>query len=249
MVTFPNAQTGLMQTFPEHFYNDSGELTMLSQETLRLAWEIAMNILNAAQPQNPRDFSQFVIHVELLKYSNSYQELEDIFNLLNSGSAWKRLGIKLDLERSRARGPFKRRYIRDIYAWLAILPVCGDLFKTINNIFRQNSFDRLDNNFAPVGQAHIDGCRFLTILASDRDVMKTEAYANGKWEEMPMSKDHFVIFPGSFFDPTQKIQPTIHRYSIHKTRGPRTNLNLTLVLGISTKAMFENRKPKKRTSE
>jgi hypothetical protein len=245
VVIFPDAVTGEMQVFPKTIFNDNGEVALLSQDALKLAWELAMDILSCALPQEDLDPSDFVVHLELLKYPDSYQDLERMFNLVNAGSAWKRVGIKLDQARIGARGPFAGRFVRDGYAWLSILPGIGKSLQKANHVFGRSDFHKQESGYAPVGEAHVDGCRFMTLLASDRDVMKTEAYCDGKWEELPMTSDRLVMFPGSYFDPKNRVQPTIHRYSIRKEApesAPRRP-NLTLLLGISTRKMFEERKP------
>ena len=245
IVTYPDPVTGQMQTFPKYIFNDDGELAQLSQDTLKLAWELAMEILTYALPQKDLDPSDFVVHLELLKYPDSHHDLMQVYNLINAGSAWKRVGIKLDHARIRARGPFAGRFIRDVYAWFSILPGTGELFQKANGLFGRSDFYKLDSGYVPVGQAHVDGCRFLTILAGERDVMKTEAYSDGKWEELPISSDRVVIFPGTAYDPNNRIRPTIHRYSIRKQQpeSAQKSLNLTLLLGISTREMLRSGKP------
>lgn len=246
IVTYPDPQSGKMRVCPETLFNDNNQIAELSQDTLKLAWDFSMEILKAACPQEQLDSNEFVIHIELLKYPNSYPELLRFYDFVTSGSSWKRIGMKVDLSKSRARGPFKTPYVMDVFAWLSWFPIIGKILNKINSSFLDEALDKTEEGYAPVGQSHVDGCRFITILASERDAMKTEAWGEKGWEEMPMTNDSFVIFPGAFYDPTDKIKPTLHRYSIRKQppENPTRKLNLTFCIGISTKKMFEERRPR-----
>ncbi len=244
VVVFPDLETGLMQTYPKLF-NDNGEIATLSQSTLKQAWDLAMDVTASATPHENLNPSDLVVHLELLKYPDSYQDFQKLIRLVDIGSSWKKVGIKLDHSRAVARGLFSKRFIRDLFAWVSLLPWFGKRFQSMNHALEDKGFHERGKGYAALGEAHVDGCRFLTVMASDRDVVNTEVYDGKKWVQLPMKTCNLSIFPASDFDPEKRVGPTIHRFSIREDAPESTQRkqNLTLLMGISTRKMFEKRKP------
>lgn len=240
IVTFPDLDSGKMTVFPKTFVDDENKESQLSEETLRLTWELALDVYQSSSDESVLPPEDLVISIELLKYPDSLEDLEKTFELINIGPQGKRRGIKLDLARSRARGPFTWKFLIDIFAWGCHIPKMGKIFPYLNSFFTNSPIDKISEDLQLVGPAHIDGFRYMSILLGDRDVMVTEGFNGSEWCELPLSTDKFTVFPGGASVGSSKIKPTLHRYSIKK-KSPTSQErkpNLTLVIGISPKEFF-----------
>ncbi|MBT3586214.1 MAG: hypothetical protein HN509_15005 [Halobacteriovoraceae bacterium] len=243
MATYYDFKTKEMAYFPPELFNDDNEEARLSQETLKLAWDLAMEINQSSKLENDHDPSQYTVAVEFLKYPDSYQQYQDVLDHVIGGSSWKRIGMKLDYARSLGRGPFAIRFIRDLFAWCFYLPILRTIVNKLNSFFDKRPVDQLEEDRELIGPGHFDGARHLTLLASDRDVMRTDAFDGEKWHELALSTDNFLVFPGGVYNGSPAVKPTLHRYSIAK-ETPLVNVkssNITMVLAIATREMFDVR--------
>jgi len=242
VVIQPYEKTGKFICFPKKFYADNKSSNELPQEIMKTCWEIAADYFKSLTELDEFKEQDYVVSIEALKYPDSLHDFNKTLSLLNHGPQGKRRGIKLDLARSRARGFFRKPFLIDLFAWGVHLPIISDFLYRINNLFKKN-IDTVPDDLQLLGEPHIDGFRTLTIILSDRDIMVTEAYNGQDWNEIPMSKNSFSIFPADAASEHYKIQATTHRYSIKKQepKDQKRKDNISLVLGVSPKKMFLQR--------
>ncbi len=230
---FPDAQTGRLRTFPD--YPDHAQRpNAIKEEILRLAWDLALEVQRSTLP-GEMDASAYAVTIELLKYPDSAEELHKIFELIgDSAGGWTRLGQRVDSARALACGPFNRKVVRDLFGWMSFVPGLGGCLRTINAMFGRNPLYKLSGDEIILGLAHTDGIRCLTMLAGERDVIRTEVYDGVGWIEIPMQATTLSIFPGGMFDRRLGVPPALHRYTIKRMKpaASQSNLNLTLVLGV-----------------
>jgi len=236
---FPDAQTGRLRTFPD--YPDHAQRpNAIKEDILQLAWDLALEVQQSALPVE-MDASAYAVTIELLKYPDSGEDLQKIFELIgDSASRWTRLGQRVDSARALACGPFDRKIVRDLFGWMSLIPGLGGCLGTINAMFGKNPLYKLSGDEMIVGPAHTDGSRCLSMLAGERDVMRTEVYDGVSWIEVPVKATTLSILPGDMFDRRLGVPPTLHRYTIKRVRpaASQSNQNLTLLLGVSPRKLI-----------
>ncbi len=236
IVIYPDLNSGKMVYYPKLMQNDQREI-VFDQYTLRMAWDLASQIYQSAAPA---DFEpeNYEVTIDLLKYPDTNQDLKKIFALLgDSAGRWTRIGQRVDLAIASAQGVFDQRIIRNLYGWLSLSSRLGSWFKNLNGKLNTDDRYSINTDEVLVGSAHTDGIRSLSMLASDRDVIKTEVHDGTQWVELPMTTDSLAIFPGRAFDSKLGIPATLHRYTMKKNKPihGENKLNLTLMLGIIKK--------------
>ena len=238
---YPDATSGRFLTYPE--YSEYGDnLRLRQQDILRLAWDLALDVLQSASPTQ-LDPSIYAVTIQLLKYPESGQDLQSVFDLIgDSASGWTRLGLKVDSARAAACGPFDRRLVKDLFGWMSIIPGFGGWLRSINDKFDKGPSYVLNRGEIMIGAPHTDGSRHLTMLAGNRDVMTTEVYDDGTWIEIPMETTTLSIFPGELYEQDLDVQPSLHRYTIKRERrtDSQGSPNLTLVVGVMPRRLMEN---------
>ncbi len=236
---YPDEDADRMRVFPAQLYDDFRPVSF-AEDALRMAWDLATDVYRSSLPG---DYvaSDYVVTVNLLKYPDSSQQLNSMFALFgDSASGWTRVGQKVDLAKAMACGPFDKRGIRDVFGWLSLVPGIADWLRKINRLFGSRPYYAENRDEVIVGPPHTDESRALTMLVSDRDVIKTEVYDGRKWAELPMTPRTLSIFPCDIYDPDLRIRPTVHRYSIKKgsAASPQSKLNVSLMLGIARREIL-----------
>jgi hypothetical protein len=213
-----------------------------SQEILRFAWEFVTEVFKSSMPNN-FECPPYAVAIEFLKYPDSMENLDRVFNLLDDSSEWGRwtlAGRKIDMFRGMAAGPFDKRWVRELFALGSLVPGVSQLIHKINNSFSDTKLAGLSGELNISGEAHFDSVRALTMLASDRDMISTEIFDGTHWHELPMDTNSLFIFPGKFLSKELGIEPALHRYSIktqeNQSITPKTNL--TLLFGLVDRESF-----------
>jgi hypothetical protein len=221
-----------LQAIPNNFWNGN-EWISLPPDLLRIVWELMSYILRSAWPDGP-EHPPYAVVIERLKYPRSTADLDQICHLLaDSGGQWTRIGQRVDAYKAMAVGPFDIKVIRDLFAWLSLIPGVGRLLHRVNKFLRNFSRKNVPGETRLVGDPHVDGSKVFTALASDRDVLITEVYDGKDWLELPLSPDTLTIFPAKQSSPLG-MTPTLHR--ILMKEPPQISAlfrpNITLVFAV-----------------
>ena len=231
-IVYQKSKQQSLQALPDGFWNGDKWIP-LSPEVVQTAWELMSCILKSTWldgPESPR----YAVAIEQLKYPNSSADLDKMFNLLaDSGGAWTRLGHKLDAYKAVATGPFDTKIVRDLFAWMSLIPGVHTLLHRGNDFLRTFSCKQILGNMRMIGDPHVDGSKILTALVSDRDVLITEIYDGKRWLELPLSPDALAIFPSKRVSTIPLgVPPTLHRVLMrqkrHDSELPRANVTLSL---------------------
>lgn len=238
---FRDARTARYRLYPG-FETGGEKLLLVSQDVLRIAWDLSLDIQQSITPFRI-DPTDYAVTVELLKYSDSGEELQKVFELIgDSCSKWARAGQKVDTARALACGPFDTRFVRDLFGWLSLVPSFGDWLVRRNEKFREIPLHYVGDDEMVVGPPHTDGIRYLTMLAGERQVIKTEVFDGQEWTEIPLEETALTIFPGRASDSHVGIKPTVHRYTTKRSshEALTDSDNLTLVLGLIPRELISD---------
>ena len=244
IATYPDERSNEMRVFPAGI-NHGHDAPHVHQIALRTAWDLVLEIQKSALPVELEP-SACAVTIQLLKYPNSVRVLQDMFGLMeDSGGRWTRVGYKVDAARASACGLFDRRGIRDVFGCASLIPGVGRWLQEMNGKFKKRANDGLTSQEVIVGPAHRDSHRYLSMLAGERDVIKTEVCDGGCWTEIPLSSSTLTILPGTACPPRWGIRPTMHRYSIGPGNGSssKRSLNLTLLLGTIPRVLIPESLP------
>lgn len=233
IVTYPDSSTGTMRLIPDGIV-DTHQPAEYSQSTLRLAWDLATDVYRSAMPVD-YESPEYAVSIQLLKYPDSAHSLQKMFGLLrDSAGPWTKLGQRLDSARALALGPFHKKYVRELFALLSLLPGVGRLLHRVNNRFTTHSRYVLGEDEMIVGPPHVDTARPISMLASDRDVVSTYVYDGQEWAKLPLTTESLLVFPGKDCEEQLSIPATVHRYTMNKVAPTSSSgrLNLTMLLAI-----------------
>ena len=231
---YPDSKTGQFIVFPV-LRDENERLSSIKHEILEQVWSLALEVLQSAFSE-PIIQTDYAVKIELLKYPNSAEHLQKLFDLIADSSGWwSRLGRKVDLAAANACGPFSQRYVkRPLYAPLSFVPGLGYCLRSLNSKFRESSYYSISPDRMIVGPPHVDTARYLTMLAGKRSVMTTEIFVDGTWIEIPVEPTALSIFPTTLYERTVGVPATVHRYTIDQAQ---TNLavsmqNVTVLIGV-----------------
>lgn len=235
MIVFPSDDGERMQSVPQCFWDGDCQVRF-SQQTLRTAWDLMSDVLRSTLPADFQ-WPRYAVKVELLKYPNSSDELENMFGLLaDAAGGWTRLGHVLDCNKSMCNNVLGTRLNRlnDCVAWGSLIPGLRSLIRLAVNSLAKRNGNAVPENTRLVGGPHVDGSKVINGLASERDTLKTEVYDGKHWWELPLTNDTLAIFPSQKIYKQLGIAPTTHR--ILMDRESRSHVdgkpNITLNIGI-----------------
>lgn len=232
MKIFPAAGQGLMQAIPNYFLQN-GKRVCYPDHLLRIAWELMSEVFRSTLPIN--NFQQpYTVKIEILKYPRP-NELELIFPLLSDSSGkWTRIGQKIDAYKGMANGALNRKILRDVFAFSLLIPRMNSLFCGLNTLLSKGHKEPLEKGRLTIGVEHVDGSKFLTGLASERDILTTQIHNGEGWVDLPLTSDSLAIFPSQKITKEFGFAPTLHRILMEKKapNGGGTKRNITLSLSI-----------------
>lgn len=236
MILISNKKNNEIKVYPEQFFCERG-FTELSQDVLKLAWDLASEIFNECLPKGYKP-PEYAVSLQILKYPDSKIDYDQTFNLIKESNTgyWTHLGQKLDIVRNKIliNSPFDIYIISKLYRYISLIPVVNLVLNPINKIFFKKYSHKL-TDYEIIGPAHVDGTRAFTMLIGNRDAIVTEVYDNEAWHEIVLSPKSIHILPGEYLQKEIGIKPTYHRYSISNKisdKGERKP-NITLLLGIA----------------
>lgn len=228
-ILFRRKENGAYETLPSHFSGDT-----VPQDLLDTGWDLMSDILRSTFPAH-RPPPAYKVSLEVLKYPDSYEEIESIESLLRDSSGkWARLGLAVDTWKAQAAGLFDVKFIRDCTAFASLAPGLGKILGTMNGWMVPMSHKSVPNGFSIVGAPHCDGGKILTALLSERGTLSTELHTGQQWQTLPMSSRTLAILPSKQMDPQLGIPPTLHRILIKdRLNGVPAKPNITLSLTAS----------------
>jgi hypothetical protein len=227
-------EEGRMRVFPRTFWNGEVEVEV-QQELLWAIWEIAAALFHGVLPKGDNKRS-YAMSLELLRYPDCSSDLDDMLNLLNDSSGgWTGVGRRLDTYKNLATTTldFPAVRLRDWFAFGSIIPGVRHVLHRFNRLL-----DHCGNNTIPaghriIGGAHIDGSKVLSLLLSDRSVIRTEIRDGKQWVPLPLSKESITILPAKDISKYTSLQPTWHRVLMDIERqGTAREMNLTVAVCI-----------------
>jgi hypothetical protein len=237
-IVFQGTDRQRLRTIPENYLNNNGG-TILPQKLLRTAWDLMSQVISSASLDGPDD-PAYAVAIEQLQYPSSAADLDKVLQLLaDSGGKWTRIGQRLDAYKAVAMGPFDTKGLRDLFAWLSLIPGFRSLLHRANGSLKRLSHKNVCADLRVVGDPHVDGDKVLTALASDRDVLITEVYDGKRWLELPLSPDALAILPCKKMT-KHRVAPTVHRILIkERTRtSALSKANVTLGLALIERGQF-----------
>ena len=230
-------EDGVLQVKPNQFWQGSDSYAT-PRDTLEHCRDLADRIMDAlSPPAAPKP--AFNVMVQRLKYQASHADFDKLADLARDGlGRWGRVGFNVDRNRQDAAGPLRRKGWSDLFGWLMLSPWLAWLARQANKLFvgsdpyrRGRSGDRV------VEHPHYDA-RFFTGLCGARDNVRTEAFVDGSWQELPVSLDALTIFPGRKAEGMFGMRATLHRVVQTSAPVPKTNqstrtMNVTLLIGTA----------------
>lgn len=228
-IVFIRKENGTYETLPSHFSGDA-----IPQDLLDTAWNLMSDILRSTFPAHCPPPAHKV-GLEILKYPDSYEEIECIESLLRDSSGqWARFGRVMDAWKAQAAGLFDVKFIRDGVAFASLFPGLGKVLGTMNRWMVPMSHKSVPNEFSIVGAPHCDGGKIVTALLSERGSLSTELHTGQQWQTLPMSSRTLVILPSKQLDPQLGIPSTLHRILIKNSSSKMpAKPNITLSLSAS----------------
>ena len=217
-------RSGDVECVPEFFVQPDGRRFSIDTETRRDCWEFADRIM-ASMIANPATAPPFEVVVHRIKYERMLSDIEKICSLSrNAVGKWAQLGCAVDEYREDARGPLARKGVCDLFALLSLLrPIRGAL-RHVNGKFEPSDIvNSTDERFTLIGKPHCDG-RYFSALCGDRESIRTEAWMDGRWVELPIGLDHVVVLPGLLAEKHFGIRPVMHRI-LHSSAGVEPRLD------------------------
>lgn len=220
---------GSIETLPAHFSD-----FVISQELLRIVWELMTDVLRSTFPaESP--LPSYAVSIELLKYPSSFKEVEQIAALLgDTCGKWTRLGMQMDTWKMQAVGLFDLRFVRDGTALASIIPGLRELLRTFNRWMTPFSYKQVPEGRCIIGDPHCDGTKIVTALLSERETLTTEIHTGLGWITLPLNRDRLAIFPSSKIDRGLDIHPTLHRVLVQEhppvPQSAKRNITLTLTV-------------------
>lgn len=222
-------EDGAIDTIPSHFSGKS-----IPKEVVRPVWQLMTEVLRSTLPAHS-PLPPYRVTIEMLKYPNSFDEVEQIVALLSDTlGGCTRLGMRMDTWRWQAAGLFAAPYLREIVAFGSLVPGLHKLLHTFNRWMTSANNRRVPEGTTVIGGRHTDGSKIVTALLSERETLTTEVETGQRWVELPLSTDRLAIFPSARLDPRLGILPTWHRILI-QTQPPieqPVKRNITLSLTV-----------------
>lgn len=229
---FPDPLTGEMETIPQAFWRGDDQVRLPDTVT-QTSWELITDVLRSSLPATC-DIGEYAASVEQLKYPTD-ADLDMILTLLaDSSGGFARLGRKIDRERMMLRGPFALPKIRELLALTSLIPGVRHLVSRMNAFWVHRDEKDIPRETRIIGAAHVDGSKFVTALASDRDVLRTQVRDGDSWYDLPLTTRTLAIFPSEKLSLQCGIEPTTHRILIKTNRDeshPITS-NVTMSLCV-----------------
>ncbi len=202
-------EDGSIDTIPTHFSGKS-----IPEDVIRPAWELMTEVLRSTLPVHA-PLPPYRVTIEMLKYPNSFDEVEQIVALLSDTlGGFTRLGMRMDTWRWHATGLFSAPYLREILAFGSLVPGLHKLLNTFNRWMTPANNRRVPEGTSVIGGPHTDGSKIVTALLSERETLTTEVETGQRWVGLPLSTDRLAIFPSARLDPRFGILPTRHRILI-----------------------------------
>ncbi len=232
MKIFPASGQDLMQAIPNYFLQN-GKRVCYPDHLLRIAWELMSEVFRSTLPINNSQHP-YTVKVEILKYPRP-NELELIFPLLSDSSGkWTRIGQKIDAYKGLANGALNKKILRDVFAFSLLIPRMNSLFCGLNTLLSKGHKEPSEEGRITIGGEHVDGSKFLTGLASERDILITQIHNGECWVDLPLTSDSLAIFPSQKITKEFGFAPTVHRILMEKVtpNGGGTKRNITLSLSI-----------------
>ena len=197
-----------------------------------LCWEIIADVMGSAGDGTAHVYR---VAVQRLKYEHDLTDIVRICELMGSNFAdqWTRIGRALDTYRRAARGPFKSKYLSNIFAFLCLVPLLRRYLLRLNTMVARSDRVWQTNGETIIGQPHYDR-RYFSGFCGLRDNIVTEAYDGHVWHELRVAPDRLVILPGLYAWRKWGIRPTLHRV-LHTTQASQSQAyaNITLLLGAT----------------
>ncbi len=229
-----SAGTDQTEVRPALFHQGEGQFALPS-ETIAECCRMADRIVLAMTPAG-EDLHHYKVAVQRLKYQRSVAEFGSLANLTaDSLGRWGRVGFSIDCNREGMAGPLSHKGPADLMGMLMLMPVVRNVASAVNAL--ANRFDGRRHT-AP-GDKIIEGphydSRLFTALCGLRENIRTEVYAKGRWEELPVGLDSIAVFPGSLARSTCGLRPTMHRVlqTSDAVMGDTRTANVTLLLGAN----------------
>ena len=234
---FPNTHNRRLCVEPKAFWHGTYEHS-LADEILTTSWQLMSEVLNSVIPT--ANLSQpYAVALERIKYP-IHGDLDKMFSLLSDAAGgWTSLGQKIDTHKTLAAGPFAYHRVKDLFALGMLVPGIKNILSLSNEWFKRNHSEQATETQRIVHAPHIDSTKYVTALASDRDVLTTQVWHDGEWIDLPLSIDSIAIFPSRKLSKLLSIKPTYHRVLMKQpvtkkatTDNVATRSNVTLSLGI-----------------
>lgn len=234
MKIFPVADGSSIQAIPGFFFQ-GGRQFSYPDSLLESIWELMSQLFKGTLPNNSFP-PPYAVKIDLLKYPDPIA-LNKTFSLLSDScvsGGWSRIGQKIDAHRGMAKGVFKRRFLRHLFGLGLLVPGINLLLRKLNNILSKQTDDPIFNDWLMIGEEHVDGTKFLTGLASERDILKTQVYIGESWVDLPLTPDSLTIFPSHKITKKFGFSPTRHRILMKRTPliVGEPKQNVTISLGI-----------------
>ena len=234
-IIYPDKDGQPIKTDPECFWNGN-QFVALPEEIGQTAWELMSDILNAVDTDSRHPY--YAAEVDLLKYPNSWLELNQLCDLLQDfGGGWTKLGYKIDCYKQiiHDRLGIQINHVNNLLALCSLIPGVRPITHRLD--WLQFGFQMRDipEGFRIIGSAHTDGSKVLNALASDRDILRTEIYDGRHWVELQLNLNSLAIFPSNKINRDLGIEPTVHRLLMknQNTNQVPARPNITLSLGIT----------------
>jgi hypothetical protein len=210
-----------------------------SGEAIASCCAIADRIMQAMAPAAERtQTAGYRIAVQRLKYQPGVGDFERLAAMnCNSLARWSRLGFRIDQYRGELNHRLSGRWLSDFLAILMCLPAGRRLVRWLNHILDPASGDEMSGELsAVVERAHVDERYFSAMCAQNRSV-RTEIFAEGRWNPIPVGLDRLTIIPGNLAAGAFGIRPVLHRV-VYPTRDDRRDIdpragNVTLLIGAT----------------
>jgi hypothetical protein len=223
-----------MRVYPRTFWNGEAEVEV-DEELLWATWEIATALLKGVLPPDGIDRS-YAMSLEFLRYPDCSSDLDDVLDFINDSSGgWTRFGRRLDSYKNLATSTFDLPAIRlrDWFAFGSMVPGVRHALHWFNRLLDQYGNNTVPAGHRIIGGAHIDGSKVLTLLLSERSVIKTEIRDGKNWIPLPLSKQSFALLPAHDITKFTNLEPTCHRVLMDTERQPAPKeMNLTVAVCI-----------------
>lgn len=222
-------EDGSIVTIPAHFSHKS-----IPEDDVRVVWKLMTDVLRSTYPADS-PLPPYRVTIEMLKYPNSFDEVEQIVALLgDTFGGCTRLGMRMDTWRWQAAGLFATPYLREIVAFASLIPGLRKLIHTFNRWMTPLSYRHVPEGTSVIGGPHTDGSKIVTALLSERETLTTEVHTGQRWLDLPLTTGRLAIFPSARLDPRLSILPTLHRILI-QTQPPveqpaKPNITLSLTV-------------------